>query len=303
MHETVQLRALRTARDASLLRQLGKVTESSPIRATARFAADLREDTESPRDAFRRWIDALRRQSFSDWATLSATAIAALDATSGQGRPWVLTREEQRSVARIPFVRAMFLVRGRLAGHPPVLRPEMLLVYPPTGSAPDLGRLLDAACSSGAGDLVERILEISAQDGTSRPRLPVCGTHATPVSRRSDLLAAWIIEDLQQISSQALTWSRSLADVSEEQFASFLAALHRSPMRQPHPTVRSALVALGVAAPHRLVRLAEAAPSALVPTVRRAVALAFQLTEQSGGRLHPELERLRNALVRPSDTR
>lgn len=284
------------------LRQIASQTAAKLIEFTVIAAADLLERRGPPREVFRSWLQAMDGPPpRGDWKSVANLLLAALAATAGEGRPWRLEPQEREKLAGCPFLRAAFLQRGRLASHPPVLDPGDLATVALRESDPDLDALLGAAMMLGHAGLGERVLETVVRGGLTR------GPGANPVpgrpAPRPELLCQWIlmgrplgsirIEDL-------LTWSRSFADVTEPQFEEILSGVRGAAAGveggRIHWRAGEALVALGLASPDRLARVLDASPADVQRRFDTLLPFVHQLLEPSGGRLHPELARVKDQL-------
>lgn len=281
------------------LRAIAGAAPAGLLGPTATSAADLLAHEQTPREVFRAWLRAVREVAdVRTWRTTSALLLAALDATATAGSPWRLDPQERAQVATYPFLRAALLQRGRLASHAPVLDPGDLAGVRLDPAHADLGELLGAAMARSHDGLAERVLEVaSGRALTSLGTNPVAARPAP----RPELLVIWMLRDLasgQLPVAEALTWSRSFASIPEELLEKVL-ALFRSGARQLSRAVWRAgegLVALGLAAPDRLARVLAALPDDLQQRFDHLVPFVDQLLEQSGGKLHPELARIRERL-------
>ncbi len=294
-----------TTPDTPVLRRLLPDLAQFPgVLAVCRFVVELAEGTR-PKAARARLLPDLaehRPLDFREAQIVTRIVISALDRGAGPGKPWTLTSGERNAAARIPYLRAAFLDRGRLVGHPPVLAPNDL-VKRLTDVDPDLSILVAAVWTRpDAEALLDRIL--LERTATSFHGLLFACPHPTHHQPRyAQAITQWTIEDLTFITealwTPALTWARAWADTDEASFTELLKAL------QGHQDVAlygdlsraiPALVAFGAASPERMRRFLAAAPPALVPTARKAAGLALQIAATGAGPLHPELAALRSAL-------
>lgn len=285
------------------LRAIASAASPGLLGPTATAAADLLDHQQTPREVFRAWLR-VTRQGTPDrgWSSISALLLSALTATAGVGSPWKLDAQERMQLAACPFLRAAFLQRGRLISHPPILDPGDLAGVKLEPTDADLGPLLGAAIAREHDGLAERVLEVASRGTGTR------GLGANPVPGRTaprpDLLVRWLLQGLAGRALHAvdaLTWSRSLAGVSEELFQELLTLLggvmdepagHRYTWR-----AGEGLVALGLVAPDRLARVLAALPGGLQRRFEHLIPFVDQLLERSGGRLHPELARIRERLL------
>lgn len=281
------------------LRAIAAAAPTGLLGPTATSAADLLAHEQTPRDVFRLWLRAIREvEDERAWRSVSALLLSALDATATAGSPWRLDPQERAQVAAYPFLRAALLQRGRLASHPPVLDPGDLAGVRLDPAHADLGQLLGAAMVRGHDGLAERVLEV----GSGRALAPL-GTNpvAALPAPRPELLVPWMLRDLAsgQLSlADALTWSRSFASISEASLKGVLAQLRSGARPEARTAWRAGegLVALGLVAPDRLARVLAALPDELQQRFDHLVPFVDQLLEQSGGKLHPELARIRERL-------
>ena len=281
------------ARWSDGLRPLSEQPDRTGV--TSAFAIALLNKTCKPREAFRRWLDAIGELDVADppglrgWSYASTLVLAALAATSGAGKPWQLTAGERLQLAAVPYARAAFLARGRLPGHPPVLSPGDAMIARWTSREPDLGELLCVAAQIGAPELEARVLRVVRPPGA--PPIGPCPTPWRAVSEPA-ALQAWLVGGLRSGSQRltdALTWGRSFA--SPAPVEDLLRALaETSAEDEPPRNLSSAgLLSLGLHEPERLDAILDALALPWRERLEHLAPLARQMAEPTAGRLHPEL--------------
>lgn len=298
---------LTVARSTDLQGVVSLLDPEPGVGPTLTFVAALHAGTETPRPLFTRWlgeVHRLLRKRSTQWRELVQTVFEALDQTSGPGTPWVLRDRDAERAAAIPFLRGRLLVRGRLSSHPPALDPAALRGVPLPPDVPDLTMLLNAAVRRSAPDLFERVIVAVDEARRKRPiSLPGNAFPGVPCPRRPDLLLGLVLAHLESGGrlSTALSWARTFADCPEATFAAIIERVSASrPGMFAVTEARAGLVALGLANPARLRALTAALPDRWVGFGQESAALASQLGATGPGRLHPELERLRDRLTDPT---
>ncbi len=283
------------AGNARLLEHAEPHLPNDDLRTSVRFANELRQG-KRPRPTFSRWLKAMKEGSLAD----RTIVLRALHDTRGVGAPWKLRSSERKKLSKLVGLRAEFLKRGRLVGHPPLLTETELLSTELEPFHSDLGDILVAAVQKMAHGLVERVL-LLAEAGDYISPLQATPLVATPCPRRPELLAAWLAVTMKRSPwrwAELLSWSRSLADIDDAVFTSNLMAIPTGPDQTMSTSAGSALLSLGLARPDRLVALSQRGPTSLQEAASRALALASQLAEHERAPLHPELEQLRLELTR-----
>lgn len=264
------------------------------------FAAELIVDGNRPKDCLEKMIARLapyRTAHDEPWALVAWRTEQALTASKGAGAPWKsLDHYHQAILLDLPHLRALFLGRGRLPGHRPLLHPDALSAAPLRSTDTDHGRLAARAHQLGADNLFERILVFRDQYDSESSLWP-CTDWRRPVTRRPESLLSWAIATGTP-THHALTWLPTLNGMEEALFSAHVTRISWDPAPESIPwTVRSPLVALGQGHPSRLRLLYDHAPDAwkelLVPLFTFSQALRAHL-------LHPELARVAERLgLRP----
>jgi hypothetical protein len=150
----------------------------------------------------------------------------------------------------------------------------------------------------GHDGLAERVLEVASGRGGAALGINPVAARPAP---RPELLVPWMLRDLGSgmlSVGDALTWSRSFVSIPEASLELVLAQLRSGARVEAWAAWRAGegLVALGLAAPDRLARVLAAVPDALQQRFDHLVPFVDQLLEPSGGKLHPELARIRERL-------
>lgn len=216
-----------------------------------------------------------------------------LDHAEPRGQPWKLSEADQAALARVPFLRVRYAFEGRRVTHAPLLRWDRLAAVDLAADTIDLDLLLGAAHQKPDAVLFRKVAQQMEGASTSlrpcpRPEL-AC---PDPESLAPLLVAAGA-------SDTALTWTASLADMSDAAFHAVLKAAERPPtiVADPpwHATAQeAALLALAARSTTRFERLCEVLGTRPVAiTARRAWRL---FAEHEQGRLVPELEFVRKAV-------
>lgn len=262
-----------------------------------------------PRRAFVEWLNALSplQPVVTNWALLTNVLLQSLDANRGPGGPWSLKPAERQHLSKLPVLRAQLLLRGRLRSHAGILFAEDLQGAPIRRQDPDLGPLLHAAMLKRAPRLANRVLDAVLSEPTRAllPSLPINPTPGVAFPDRPADFSHWLIAEIVSGRPLAatLSWSATLAKLSDEEFSAVCTALRAQSAGPPAAvaSARSGMIALGLEERERLTQWVQVLPEPWRPHGLVAQALCDQLAELRGGRLHPELARLRTFLSPASE--
>jgi len=200
------------------------------------------------------------------------------------GRAWSLTAQERKAGARLPYLRATLLTRGKRPSDPPLLtESEILRALEGHEYLADAWRLIGVACLHDHGRLFAATLR----------RIPwlslECPTPATGAPSAADEVGRAIVASADNGWRQ-FTWAATIARmdplVAEDTISAL--ATHAAPDDAPE-AIDLALAALATQAPDRYAQLCEALGADWSETVARVDLLLDQLSEAAHGRLHPEL--------------
>jgi hypothetical protein len=118
------------------------------------------------RQAFRNLISSLSaatsQLSSAGLRYVDRTISRALAEVEQRGQPWVLTEDERTRVARLPFLRATFLLHGKLQTHDPLLDPADLLRVGLPQVSTDWATLLSAAMTRQSPELFAALVTLAA---------------------------------------------------------------------------------------------------------------------------------------------
>lgn len=236
------------------------------------------------------------------WDEVQRVVLSALNLTAPQGRSWVLDVEERVALARIPVLRASFLLQGKRTTHLPLLSPADILLYGADLIAVDWDLLLSAATRLSDVGLVTALLQVALR-GRKLPLLPPCPDPARvatgPVEDWAQLLTRSLRERPERWP-HALSWAATLGQASDPLFQDLRRELHGSMrvfadspllMGALSSALDLALLALGARAPTRLAALAEGLgeETPFYLRVDRALLLGGQIRHAGQARLYPEL--------------
>ncbi|MBW2255583.1 MAG: hypothetical protein JRI25_13425 [Deltaproteobacteria bacterium] len=229
-------------------------------------------------------------------ATLTLLFDKAIARMDPRGRSWKIRPEEARALARLPGLRVRFYRHGRLRTHEPLIRREHLLRAALDPGDPDLPELLWIAMARHHHDLAARLLAIL--DMSEAPRLPWCPWPGRRLALDADAIARVAA---RWAAREAILWVGALVVASESSFEELVRRLRET--RPPAPTsARSgsyelALGKLALNSPARFEALREALDDPWNPLFIRVGVLMDQMKEGERGPLHPELARIRDALL------
>ncbi len=262
------------------------------IAALLHFAADL-DTAPRARDAFMRLVRRLAKCREPVNVVFDFAVRELLGPLDPRGGVWELKAAEQSALAKVPHLRATFALQGRRATHEPLLDWGRLTAIPLTPSTPDLGALLAAAHQRRDAPFFEKVALLTA-------------TWALPMCPRPELIApspnALAGALAQPVSSASLSWMASLAGMSEPTAARVIAHLRANPDpgdRWGETIEVAALLALAVRAPSRFEAVAKALGED--PAIAKTRRTLHQLQERERGPLHPELERVWQAVSGGND--
>jgi hypothetical protein len=241
-------------------------------------------------------------QPGQDLATMRALPFL-LDRAIGwkerRGRPWKVPDDQVLALSAIPGLRYRLLRYGRHVSHAPVIDLDHLHQVALRPTDPDLDLLLWIAMVRRSPAVAGRLLALL--DAASTPRLQWC-----PWPGRRLVLD---LPALARVVGRApgtapLSWLGALGPLSDEDFQPVLASLAGrsapSPRAPMPPGVELALARLLFDAPPRFDAAQDALGDAWRSVTDRARILVAQLSEAQRGPLHPELERVRQALQDPA---
>ena len=213
-----------------------------------------------------------------------------------RGGVWRIKPREAFALAGLPWLRVRFYRYGRLQGHPPLLAQQHLLVASMGADELDLPDLLWVAMVRRDRQLASRLLGLL--EAAVSPRLPWCPWPgrllALDVDVAARIAARWC-------AREAVLWVGAFSEASDESFDALVDSLAKA-QPSPPPVGRTssyelALSRLAVSAPQRVVGLREALGAEWGRVFLRVEVLVQQLSEGERGPLHPELARVRAALL------
>ncbi len=251
-------------------------------------------------------VDAARRQGH--WAFdhgakgLLDLQLALLDwlRQSARGkRPWKLTHREKSTLARLPWIRTIFLERGSHRLDPPLLTPADILEVGLERALTDQPHLMQIAHSARSSGLFRETL--AGFDGSRRVIWPNRDV-AEPALAPEELCAVIAAQMQSPSAGWATTWIGSVAAASEPSFTLVADAIRHTVLSDDARVLRIAsLLVLGLRAPERLQELRDRAGDA---TLSEELAAASKMAANLRGddeHLHPELERFRRLIQVETD--
>jgi len=294
---------------------IARASGLAPLAGALEMSIDLRDGCASPRDRFFEWVceaaDSLPtppglRDLGLQWLTVEWVVKSALETQHWSDHEWRPSRRERMDLAKLPSVRALFLLQGCRSGERPFLEPEDILSSGIGPDSPDLSRLLDASWARRSDHLVEKILD-SAMDQPDT-MLPLSPRPAHPCPIRSEAIVEIMIRGLERFHAlgfvPALSWAATLTEADEDALTRLVALIEeKQPPLLPEfsggerARAAVALTSLALASPSRYAMLTAALGERWNELTTRVDSIAAQLREHRGGVLHRELERLWQAMV------
>ncbi len=200
-----------------------------------------------------------------------------------------LERSAQEQLARLPYLRGVFIQRGFGAADPPLVTREAVQPWAPPGTDPTLERLLAVFHRDGDGPRCEAALALVRR---YEGRLPRCSAPHRPVAGGADLVA-----ELAGPHGPGLRWAASFARASGEAFTGLLVRFADAPAgRLVDPVVLLAMSRLARESSDRADTLLGVLGDAHRPLAEGVHQLTSQLAAAANGPLHAELQALSDLL-------